>query len=129
MKIEVSIGEIIDKISILEIKVNEVKGDQYLNVRKELEYLKEQVSTEMPEFEWSDMFKLYHINKKLWDIEDAIRVKEAKQEFDEEFVALARSVYYVNDERAEVKKEINLKYNSMFVEEKSYKPYKNDHNQ
>jgi hypothetical protein len=113
----------------LEIKVNEVKGDKYLNVRKELDYLKEQVKDEMPEFEWSDMFKLYYINKKLWDIEDAIRVKEAKQEFDEEFVALARSVYYVNDERAEVKKEINLKYNSMFVEEKSYKPYKNDHNQ
>lgn len=124
MKIEVSIGEIIDKISILEIKVNEVKGDQYLNVRKELEYLKEQVETEMPEFEWTDMYTLYHINKKLWDIEDAIRVKESKGEFDDNFVELARSVYYVNDERASFKKEINLKYNSTFVEEKSYKPYK-----
>jgi hypothetical protein len=124
MKIEVSIGEIVDKISILEIKVNEVKGDKYLNVRKELEYLKEQINTEMPDFDWIDMYKLYHINKKLWDIEDEIRVKESKREFDDDFIDLARSVYYVNDERAEVKKEINLKYNSMFVEEKSYKPYK-----
>jgi hypothetical protein len=129
MKIEVSIGEIVDKISILEIKVNEVKGDKYLNVRKELEYLKEQINTEMPDFDWTDMYKLYHINKRLWDIEDEIRVKESKREFDDDFVDLARSVYYVNDERAEVKKEINLKYNSMFVEEKSYKPYKHDNNQ
>lgn len=129
MKIEVSIGEIVDKISILEIKVNEVKGDKYLNVLKELEYLKEQINTEMPDFDWTDMYKLYHINKRLWDIEDEIRVKESKREFDDDFVDLARSVYYVNDERAEVKKEINLKYNSMFVEEKSYKPYKHDNHQ
>lgn len=129
MKIEVSIGEIVDKISILEIKVNEVKGDKYLNVRKELEYLKEQINTEMPDFDWTDMYKLYHINKRLWDIEDEIRVKESKREFDDDFIDLARSVYYVNDERAEVKKEINLKYNSMFVEEKSYKPYKHDNHQ
>lgn len=129
MKIEVSIGEIVDKISILEIKVNEVKGDKYLNVLKELEYLKEQINTEMPDFDWTDMYKLYHINKRLWDIEDEIRVKESKREFDDDFIDLARSVYYVNDERAEVKKEINLKYNSMFVEEKSYKPYKHDNHQ
>jgi hypothetical protein len=75
------------------------------------------------------MYKLYHINKRLWDIEDEIRVKESKREFDDDFVDLARSVYYVNDERAEVKKEINLKYKSKFVEEKSYKPYKHDNNQ
>ncbi len=128
MKIEVSIGEILDKISILEIKVNVLKGEQYLNVRKELDYLKEEVQSSM-EIDWSDVYALYNINKELWDIEDLIREKEAAKEFDDGFIQLARSVYITNDKRAAVKKEINLKYNSMFVEEKSYKDYQNDQNQ
>ena len=66
---------------------------------------------------------LKKINKKLWEIEDNIRIKESKQEFDEEFIKLARSVYIENDKRAHIKKEINQKYNSDLVEEKSYKNY------
>jgi hypothetical protein len=63
------------------------------------------------------------VNKELWDIEENIREKERKKEFNDSFVQLARSVYFVNDKRAEIKKEINLKYFSTFIEEKSYKPY------
>ena len=66
---------------------------------------------------------LKKINKKLWEIEDNIRIKEGKQEFDEEFIKLARSVYIENDKRASIKKEINQKYNSDLVEEKSYQNY------
>lgn len=125
MEIEVSIGEIFDKISILEIKVNNLKRDQYTNARKELDYLKRKIK-EMPDIEYADISKLYIINKELWAIEDAIRNKEFLQEFDEEFIQLARSVYITNDRRGKIKKEINLKYKSMFIEEKSYNKYTND---
>ena len=71
-----------------------------------------------------DLIKnLKKVNKKLWEIEDNIRIKESNQEFDEEFIKLARSVYIENDKRASIKKEINQKYNSELVEEKSYKNY------
>ena len=125
MEIEVSIGEIFDKISILEIKVNNLKRDQYTNARRELDYLKRKIK-EMPDIEYVDISKLYIINKELWAIEDAIRNKEFLQEFDEEFIQLARSVYITNDKRGKIKKEINLKYKSMFIEEKSYNKYTND---
>jgi len=98
MKIEVSIGEIVDKLSILQIKTEEIKEE-------------------------SDFLELVNVNKKLWVIEDDIRDKERSKEFDNIFVELARAVYVTNDERAEVKKKINLKYGSEFVEEKSYNPY------
>ena len=127
MKIEVSIGELIDKLSILEIKLLNIK-DSYKssNVYKELETLNPYFQDLLDEY-GVDIKNLYtkisKINKTLWDIEDHIREKEAKQEFDKEFVELARSVYITNDQRAAVKKEINLLTKSELVEEKSYKDY------
>ena len=123
MKIEVSIGEIVDKLSILQIKTEEIKDETKLNnVRAEYDYLFDIVFNEMG-IEQSDFTELVDVNKKLWVIEDDIRDKERNKEFDDVFIELARAVYVTNDERAEVKKKINLKYGSEFVEEKSYNPY------
>ena len=124
MKIEVSIGEIVDKLSILQIKTEEIKDETKLNnVRAEYDYLYEIVFNDMG-IEQSDFAELVSVNKKLWIIEDDIRDKERAKEFDDVFIELARAVYVTNDERAEVKKKINLKYGSTFVEEKSYSDYK-----
>jgi len=123
MNIEVSIGEIVDKLSILQIKTGFVKDEQKLdNIKKEYDYLYNIVFNEM-KIQDSDYFDLVSVNQKLWFIEDDIREKERNKEFDDEFIQLARSVYITNDERADVKKQINIKYGSNFVEEKSYNPY------
>jgi hypothetical protein len=123
MKIEVSIGEIVDKLSILQIKTTHIKDDEKLNnVKKEYDYLYDIVFNEM-KIEQSDFFDMVVINQELWKIEDDIRDKERNKEFDDEFIRLARAVYVTNDKRAEVKKSINLKYGSLFVEEKSYQQY------
>ena len=125
MEIEVSHGEIVDKLTILQIKKENISDTEKLvNINKEYDYLFTIVeidlgiSTESP-----DYLKLLSINKELWVIEDDIRDKERKKEFDEEFIKLARAVYHTNDVRAKIKKEINLKYGSGFVEEKSYNEY------
>ena len=124
MKIEVSIGEIVDKLSILQIKTGFIKDEEKLNnVKKEYDYLYDIVFNEM-RIEQTDFFDMVSINQKLWKIEDDIRDKERDKNFDSEFVELARSVYFTNDKRAEVKKGINIKYGSLFVEEKSYSDYK-----
>jgi hypothetical protein len=123
MKIEVSVGEIVDKLSILQIKTGMIKDQKKLaNVKKEYDYLSDIVFDEL-KIEQSDFFELVVINSKLWEIEDRIRNKERDQEFDKDFIDLARSVYFTNDERAEIKKSINLKYGSYFVEEKFYEKY------
>jgi hypothetical protein len=123
MEIEVSIGEIVDKLSILKIKKNNIFDDKKLiNINKEYLYLYNKVFQELG-VEESDFNTLYDINKELWSIEDEIRFKEKNKEFDDTFINLARSVYITNDKRADIKKIINEKYNSTFVEEKSYKPY------
>jgi hypothetical protein len=123
MKIEVSIGEIVDKLSILQIKTAFIKDEEKLNnVKKEYDYLYDMVFNEM-KIEQSDFFDMVSINQELWKIEDDIRDKERNKEFDEVFIELARSVYITNDKRAEVKKKLNLKYGSTFVEEKSYQNY------
>lgn len=123
MKIEVSVGEIVDKLSILQIKTGMIKDEEKLtNVKKEYDYLYDIVFNEM-KIESSDFFDMIVINQKLWKIEDDIREKERKKEFEQEFIELARSVYFTNDERAEIKKRINSKYGSHFVEEKSYEKY------
>lgn len=123
MKIEVSIGEIVDKLSILQIKTEMIKDEEKLsNVKKEYDYLYDIVFNEM-KIEQSDFLEMVSINKELWNIEDDIRDKERDKEFDDVFIGLARAVYVTNDKRAEVKKNINLKYGSTFVEEKSYNPY------
>jgi hypothetical protein len=123
MKIEISIGEIVDKLSILQIKKNNIQDVIKLeNINKEYEYLNEVVFNEL-KISKEDFFNLVLINETLWDIEDKIRFKERDKEFDNDFIELARSVYFTNDKRAEIKKEINLKYGSLFVEEKSYSKY------
>lgn len=127
MKIEVSIGELVDKLSILEIKLLNIKDkEKTKNVYKELETLNPHFQDLLDEYgiKMKNLYiKISKINKTLWDIEDAIREKEAEEEFNEEFVELARSVYIINDQRAAVKKEINLLTKSKLVEEKSYKDY------
>jgi hypothetical protein len=125
MNIEVSHGEIVDKLTILQIKKENITDPIKLdNIVKEYDYLLSvvendlNISTESPEY-----LELLSINKELWDIEDDIRDKERQKEFDEDFIKLARAVYYTNDVRSKIKKEINLKYSSGFVEEKSYQSY------
>tara|TARA_B100000945_G_scaffold116593_1_gene92630 strand:- start:38 stop:424 length:387 start_codon:yes stop_codon:yes gene_type:complete len=116
----ISIGELIDKITILKIKQHKMKGDQLKNVNKELKSLETIVRNNHIDID-KDLFNnLQEINYSLWDIEDAIRLKEKKQEFDQDFIELARSVYVQNDKRSLIKKNINRKYNSHIIEEKSY---------
>lgn len=125
MKIEVSIGEIVDKLSILQIKKLNIQ-DEYklININKEFDYLLKVVETDLKFSTENELYlELLNINKKLWVIEDDIRDKERNKSFDDEFIELARSVYFTNDERSKIKKRINLEYGSNFVEEKSYKDY------
>ena len=119
----ISIGELIDKITILEIKQIYMTGIKLKNINKEMKLLKNILQDKNLEINIDLIKNLKKINKKLWEIEDNIRIKESKQEFDDEFIKLARSVYIENDKRASIKKEINQKYNSDLVEEKSYKNY------
>ena len=117
----VSLGELIDKITILEIKMIHMNGIKLKNVKKELELLNFILKDQSIEIDIDLINHLKEVNNNLWTIEDAIRIKESTQEFDIEFIQLARSVYKENDKRSTIKKEINLKYNSNLVEEKSYK--------
>ena len=121
--IPTSWGELLDKISILEIKSEKIKqivaGS---NVRYELDLLLKMViplSSLLPNY-LEHKAKLKVVNERLWDIEEALRAKEERQEFDAEFIALARQVYKVNDRRSSIKKEINIETKSAIVEEKSY---------
>ena len=101
--IVVSIGEIVDKLSILQIKVEKIKDDEKLtNIIKEHRYLNDVVFNQM-KIETSDFMDLVSVNQRLWKIEDEIRDKERNKEFDQEFIDLARSVYITNDERSEIK--------------------------
>jgi hypothetical protein len=124
--VPISPGELLDKITILRIKAVRILDPAKLShIRLELSLL---------EKIWSDSGyasanakaderALHEVNERLWDIEDRIRDKEAVQSFDRDFIELARSVYKANDERAAIKKRINLLLGSRIVEEKSYKPY------
>ena len=123
----VSYGELIDKITILRIKLQEIKDAAKLaNVRNELELLEATWSNDKAsEVDIADETnRLLAVNQRLWKIEDDIRMKERAQAFDEEFIRLARAVYFENDERAAIKREINLKLGSTLVEEKSYQDYR-----
>lgn len=126
-RVPVSWGELIDKLTILEIKVRRLTSDAArTNVRRELDLLTaivdaaDGVAVKVAE----PKGRLTAVNERLWDIEDAIRVKELHGEFDDRFIALARSVYIENDERAAIKREINLLLSSQLIEEKSYAPYR-----
>ena len=119
----VSLGELIDKITILEIKQTHMTGTKLKNVDKELKLLKNILQDTNLKINIDLINNLKGVNNNLWVIEDNIRKKESNQEFDKEFIQLARSVYKENDKRASIKKEINQKYNSDLVEEKSYNNY------
>ena len=119
----ISLGELIDKITILEIKKINMTGIKLKNVTKELELLEFILKDKNLDVNIDLINNLKEVNNNLWEIEDRIRIKESDQEFDNEFVQLARSVYKENDRRAYLKKEINQKYNSNLIEEKSYKQY------
>ena len=116
----VSIGELIDKITILEIKCTFMNGEKLFNVKKELINLKNILKKENISFNDELFVKLAAVNKKLWNIESMIRNKELTEDFDEEFIKLSRSIYKENDIRASLKKEINIKYHSNLIEEKLY---------
>lgn len=122
----ISWGELIDKITILEIKEVEIVNQAALaNVRNELELLQKVAGTHVSRDDIARLKQdLKSVNLALWKIEDAIREKDRRHEFDHEFIALARSVYNRNDERARIKRKINETLNSYIVEEKSYKSYK-----
>ena len=119
----VSLGELIDKITILEIKQIHMTGIKLKNVDKELKLLKKILQDKNLEIDIDLINNLKEVNNNLWEIEDNIRIKESNQKFDKEFIQLARSVYKENDKRASIKKEINQKYNSELIEEKSYNNY------
>lgn len=124
MNIEVSIGEIVDKLTILRLKKLNISDQEKLtNINKEYDYLYEIVFHNL-KIDTEDFNKLFSINKMLWDVEDKIREKENKQQFDQDFIEMARTVYITNDQRFNLKKEINIKYKSSFVEEKSHKETK-----
>ena len=125
MKIEVSIGEIIDKLTILEIKKTNISdSNKLLNINKEFDYLVDIVENQLC-LSRRDIFyiDLLDINKKLWDIEDKLRVIESENNFDSTFIELARKVYFTNDERFRLKNEINLITSSEIREMKDYKKY------
>ncbi|HOB84556.1 MAG TPA: DUF6165 family protein [Bacteroidales bacterium] len=123
MRIEVSNGEIIDKLTILQIKLERIKDEQKLkNIRKEYDDLQKKADSVMRRD--NPLYKaLYEVNCELWDIEDHIRDLERRKEFGSDFIETARSVYFKNDRRAELKKEINIVTSSGFTEEKSYEKY------
>ena len=125
--VPISPGELLDKISILQIKLARIlDAGKLANVKLELSLLEQT---------WKDSGcatqdlareerALLNVNERLWDIEDRIRDKEARQTFDRDFIELARAVYVCNDERAEIKKRINMQLGSRLIEEKSYKQYR-----
>jgi hypothetical protein len=124
--VEISWGELIDKMTILEIKEQRLTSPKAIfNVRRELATLMRIVQDlRAPPVELDQLkLKLKTINESLWEIEDQIRAKEATKSFDQQFIELARSVYLNNDKRAQIKGEINKILNSEFVEEKEYTPY------
>ena len=125
MQIEVSIGEVVDKYTILMIKASKIQDTAKLkNINKELIYLIEVLKKEDPLMtDYHHTKALFEINKELWKVEDDLRDLERVKDFGKEFVTLARNVYKLNDKRAHIKKEINMKFGSEFVEEKSYQPY------
>ena len=125
--VAISPGELLDKITILRIKVARiVDAGKVANVRLELDLLeKTWADSGCAAFDVAhDERALQEVNERLWDVEDLIREKEAKQTFDREFIELARAVYVSNDERADIKKRINLQLGSRLIEEKSYKQYR-----
>lgn len=126
LSIPISPGEMVDRLTILQLKLENIKdSDKLSNIYKEYSTLKDI---------WNASYycnvdikqqteQLYEVNSRIWNTEDCIRYKEKLQEFDSEFIKLARSIYRSNDLRAKLKKDINIKLDSYLVEEKSYEDY------
>jgi hypothetical protein len=124
--IPVSLGELYDKISILQIKKEKITDvDKLKNIERELDELTLILNKIWNKhgFDNALFVHIKDINEKLWEVEDKLRIKEKNKTHDEEFIQLARSVYFWNDKRSNVKKEINLKFGSDIIEEKSYEKY------
>ena len=121
----ISLGELVDKISILIIKQKNITDENKLDhVKKELDFLQKTLMNYVQQEEINNYLEnLININTKLWNIEDDIRECERKKLFDQTFIDLARSVYFTNDERAKVKNDINKTFGSELVEVKSYEEY------
>ena len=111
INVPISVGELIDKITILEIKKDKLKNLKLKNILKELSFLRAVLEKNNILIPDEIYFQLKSINLELWDIEDKIRIKEKNKEFDNEFIELARSVYLNNDRRSETKKELNIMFN------------------
>ena len=126
LQVPVSVGEVLDKITILQIKLAHISDvAKRANIQNELDVLLPLVAGDAFTTDQMQalMAELKSVNEALWDIEDDIREKEAAKSFDAEFIRLARAVYITNDKRAEIKKQINLATGSALVEEKSYESY------
>lgn len=125
LKIPVSIGELIDKLSILQVKKIKIQNPQSLKfVSEEFDLLKDLSQSFLENENIETLYnQLIEVNSNLWDVEDKLRVYESEKRFDEEFVELARKVYYTNDERFRLKNEINLITSSQIREVKDYKKY------
>ena len=125
MKVEISNGELLDKFSILEIKMGNITDPAKLtNIENEYKELTSDCTDLLRNSTISSLYaELKSINQKLWIVEDDIRECERRKDFGPEFISLAREVYFTNDERARVKKEINLASGSSLIEEKSYQAY------
>ena len=126
VKIPVSVGELVDKITILEIKNKKIKDIKKLsNIKLELKLLNELFRKKKLNTKLIKKLKnyLYDVNLKLWNVEDKLRDHEYKNKFNQNFVKLARKVYFLNDKRSKIKKDINESVGSKIIEEKSYKEY------
>ena len=126
MRVPVSFGEVLDKMTILEIKSERITDPEKLvNVRRELDDLSRvwRETLQDPDKVEQERRELKSVNEELWEIEDAIREKEAAGDFDDRFIELARVVYFTNDKRAAIKKKVNLALGSRYIEEKSYQDY------
>lgn len=130
IKIEISVGELLDKLSILIIKKEKINNSEKIKeIERELKFLESHALTirSRNKLEYDTFLKkLININSKLWDIEDEIRILEKNSSFSDEFVSLARSVYFTNDERFSCKSEINIFYGSEINEVKEYVEYNNN---
>lgn len=126
IKVPLSIGDLIDKITILQVKFEKIDDPQKReNVAYELNLLLKKLNRHVPDSAHLQELSiaLKEVNNKLWDIENGTRAKEAKKEFDEEFIKLARSVYIMNNHRHALKREINIMTGSRIIEEKQYAAY------
>lgn len=119
----ISLGELIDKITILQLKTQHLQGTALENANKELDALETTLNYLQLSIDSTLIQRLKEVNQDLWQIEDVIRDQERQTKFGETFISLARSVYQQNDRRAAIKKQINTTYGSAFVEEKSYQEY------